>query len=65
MTADTLNELFEKLDSINDPSIPSYTLLLIESFKVVISQLKVLNAVKKRISDLEDINAISINTTDY
>ena len=65
MTADTLNELFEKLDSINDPSIPSYTLLLIESFKVVISQLKVLNAVKKRISDLEDMNAISINTTDY
>ena len=34
------------------------------SFKVVITELKVLNAVNKRISVLEDITAISINT-DY
>ena len=65
MSADTFNELFEKLDSVNDPSIPSCALLLVESFKVVITELKVINAVNKRISVLEDINAISINTTDY
>ena len=42
-----------------------HRVLLIESFKVVIIELKVLNAVTKRRSVLEDINAISINTTDY
>ena len=65
MSADSLNELFEKQDPINGPSIPPCALLLIESFKVVIAELKVLNAVNKRISMLEDINAISIYTTDY
>ena len=59
------NELFEKLDYVNDPSIPPCALVLIESFKVVISELKVVNAVNKRISVLEEINANSINTTDY
>ena len=54
MSADSLNEFFEKLDSVNDPSIPSCALLLIESFKVVITELNVLNAVNKRISVLED-----------
>ena len=29
MSTDTLNELFQKLDSVNDPSIPSCALLLI------------------------------------
>ena len=59
-----LNDLFTKLDSVNDPSIPSWALLLFESFKVIITELKVLNDVNKRINLLEDINATSINTTD-
>ena len=59
-----LNDLFTKLDSVNDPSIPSWALLLFESFKVIITELKVLNDVNKRINILEDINATSINTTD-
>ena len=54
MSAVTLNKLFEKLDSVNELSIPSCALLLIESFKVVITELKVLNAVNKRRSVLED-----------
>ena len=41
-----------RLGYVNDPSIPSHVLLLIESFKVVITELKV-------------IHAISINTIDY
>ena len=41
MSVDTLNELFEKLYSVNDPSIPPCALLLIERFKVVITKLKV------------------------
>ena len=57
--------MLEKLDSGNYPSIPPCVLVLIESFKVVTTEIKVLNAVNKRISVLEDINAISINTTDY
>ena len=65
MSTDSLNELFEKLYSVNDPSIPPCALLLIESCKVVITELKVLKAVNKIISVLEDINAISRITTDY
>ena len=46
-------------------SITPCALLLIERFKVVITEIKVLNAVNKRISVLEEINTISINITDY
>ena len=56
MSVDTSNKLFEKLSSV----IPLCALLL--SFKVVITELRV---VLKRISVVEDINAISINTTGY
>ena len=65
MSVDSLNELLEKLDSVNYPPIPPCALVLIERFKVVTTEIKVVNAVNKRISVLEDINAISINTTDY
>ena len=65
MSVDSLNELLEKLDSVKYPPIPPCALVLIESFKVVTTEIKILNAVNKRISVLEDINAISINTTDY
>ena len=50
MSADSLIEQFEKLYSVNDPSIPSCALLLIESFNFVITELKVLKAVNKRIN---------------
>ena len=65
MSADSLNELLDELDSVNYPSIPPCALVLIASFHVVITIIKVLNAVNKIISVLEDINASSINTTGY
>ena len=46
-------------------TLPSCALLLIESFKFVITELNVLNDLNKRISVLVVINAISKNTTDY
>ena len=49
MSVDSLNELLEKLDSVNYPPIPPCALVLIKSFKVVTTEIKVVNAVNKRI----------------
>ena len=56
------SELLIKLDAVNDPSVPPWALLLIQSFKVLITEFKELNDATKRINQVEDINAICKNT---
>ena len=61
--SNNLNDLLIKLDSLNDPSVPPWALLLIESFKVLIGEFKSLTDVNKRVSVLEDLNATCQNTS--
>ena len=59
-----LSDLLFKLGAVDDPTIPPWALLLIESFRVLITEFKGLHDISKRFSELDDISATCRNTSD-
>ena len=67
MDSDKLNELLLNLNTVNpnnDQPIPPWALLFLESFKVLIGEIKKLNDSTIRIGELEDRTAVCENTSD-
>ena len=59
----SLEDISEKLNSINDNSIPAWALLLMESMKVIIDELKVVKDLAARVNVLECFKAVSEKVT--
>ena len=59
----SLEDISEKLNSINDNSIPAWALLLMESMKVIINELKVVKDLAASVNVLESFKAVSEKVT--
>ena len=59
MALNTIDSIAEKLNTFNDPSIPSWALLLVDSMKVVVSELKTVQNITQRLVELESYKTIN------
>ena len=58
-----VDALITKLKELNDPSIPPWALLLIQSVCLVLSDAKDANSLANRVNELEDFKSVSTKVT--
>ena len=59
MALETIDSIAVKLNAFNDSTIPAWALLLVESMKAVVSELKTVQGLTQRIIELESYKAIN------